>query len=378
MSCRARPVDASSVARFDGHGAVTAAALTVLDGAVATGLMVDVVVAAAVLDGVVLGTAIVVVGMLFVPVAGLTADVARVADASPFRVPGLEHPAASAMTAAVITSFLGSIGAGETLPAGGSSFVGTHPAPSSGSYLEIASTICPVCSAGAASGGRQGISGRIKASLLSLRRRRFKGSGSYWEDRYSRGGNSGAGSYGELARSKADVLNRLVAENGYKSVLELGCGDGNQLSLARYESYVGVDISSTAIANCRDRFGADPTKRFIVHGEEPIPDCELGLSLDVIYHLVEDDVFESYMADLLSHSTKAVVLYTSDSDAFVPEGPPPAHIRHRAVQRWMAERSGWELVQRIPNAYPFNAKQADLTSFADFYVYRRVPATSAG
>jgi SAM-dependent methyltransferase len=200
--------------------------------------------------------------------------------------------------------------------------------------------------------------------------RKFRNSSTYWEQRYFSGGNSGAGSYGRLAMAKADFVNRLVEERGIKTVLELGCGDGNQLVLARYPSYVGVDISTIAVEACRARFAGDTSKRFLVTGSEPLPICELGLSLDVIYHLVEDDVFERYMHDLLTHSSKLVVLYTSDSDV-TPPSPAP-HVRHRAVARWMASRSDWRFKERLQNPYPFQEGHEDTTSFADFYVYEKV------
>jgi SAM-dependent methyltransferase len=200
---------------------------------------------------------------------------------------------------------------------------------------------------------------------------RFGLSSEYWTERYLRGGNSGFGSYGRLAAFKADFLNEFVVANEVATVLELGCGDGNQLSLAHYPDYVGVDISETAIAKCRSRFENDTKKRFIVAGSE-LPICELGLSLDVIYHLVEDERFEHYMAELLRHSSRFVVLYTSNSSVFVPDRIEPPHIRHRDLSAWMARQTGWELVERIPNRFPFDTAAKDITSFADFYVYRRL------
>jgi SAM-dependent methyltransferase len=173
--------------------------------------------------------------------------------------------------------------------------------------------------------------------------------------------------------AKADVLNRLVDKEDINSVLELGCGDGNQLSLANYASYVGVDVSAVAIEACQARFFHDQSKRFFVAGTEPLPDCELGLSLDVIYHLVEDHIFEAYMHDLVSHSSRFLVLYTSDCDVFTPTGDPPPHIRHRPVSSWMASEPYWHLRERIPNPYPFQKADQINTSFADFYIFERDP-----
>lgn len=91
----------------------------------------------------------------------------------------------------------------------------------------------------------------------------FPGSAEYWEKRYSAGGNSGVGSYSHFAEFKAEVLNPFVATHDVKSVIEFGCGDGNQLTLAKYPSYLGLDVSASAIARCRETFKADLSKSFL-------------------------------------------------------------------------------------------------------------------
>jgi hypothetical protein len=90
----------------------------------------------------------------------------------------------------------------------------------------------------------------------------FRGSQTYWEAHYSRGGTSGEGSYGKFAEFKAEVLNRFVTENHVRSVIEFGCGDGNQLSYAQYPAYIGLDVSKTAIRQCIHRFRDDTSKSF--------------------------------------------------------------------------------------------------------------------
>ena len=213
-----------------------------------------------------------------------------------------------------------------------------------------------------------------RAIYRSYSQRNWVNSKNYWEQNYAKGGTSGPGSYGRLATGKADFLNRFVENEHIATALEIGCGDGNQLSLARYPSYVGVDISAVTVEACRARFADDPSKRFIVAGSEPLPVCELGLSLDVIYHLVEDETFERYMRDLLEHSSRFVVLYTSDSDVFLPKDPRTLHVRHRPVGRWMATRDDWRFKARYPNPYPYKQDRFDRTSPADFYVYERIPS----
>jgi SAM-dependent methyltransferase len=197
----------------------------------------------------------------------------------------------------------------------------------------------------------------------------FPGSRHYWRKRYAEGGHSGAGSSGRLARFKAETLNRFVARNEVRSVIEFGCGDGNQLRLARYPRYLGVDVSPDAVARCRAIFADDTSKRFVLTRDYDGESADLALSLDVIYHLVEDAVYEKYMHTLFSAARRHVILYTSDTDD--NRGYAGTHIRHRHVTRWVAMHApAWKLERRIANRYPFRGNPRT-GSFCDFFVYRR-------
>src|SRR5262245_60176590 len=90
----------------------------------------------------------------------------------------------------------------------------------------------------------------------------FPGTKDYWETRYAADGHSGLGSYGKIATFKAEILNAFVAQHEIRTVLEFGCGDGNQLRLARYPHYVALDISKSAIERCSRAFADDRTKPF--------------------------------------------------------------------------------------------------------------------
>lgn len=208
-----------------------------------------------------------------------------------------------------------------------------------------------------------------RAALAVWARRDFSTSDSYWEKRYQKGGNSGAGSYGRLAEHKADVLNGFAADKGVRSVIEFGSGDGNQLTLARYPDYTGVDVSETAINACRDLFSGDPTKTFMTLANYDGRKAELSLSLDVIYHLVEDETFNNYMETLFAASARFVIVYSSNKD----EQPVERHVRHRKFTTWVSEkRPDFRLADHIPNPFAFNPKDPENTSFADFYVFEKV------
>lgn len=210
-----------------------------------------------------------------------------------------------------------------------------------------------------------------------LGRKGFTSSRDYWQQRYAQGGNSGHGSYGALAEHKADVLNRFVAEHNIASVIEHGCGDGNQLTLAKYPSYLGLDVAPEAVRMCRERFAGDPTKRFSLVGEFDGKPADLAMSLDVIYHLVEDSVFDAYMRGLFASATRHVAIYSSDTDQ--QPAVAPDHVRHRRFTDWVKNNApGWRLTHTLDN--PLAAKDEKewaVGSFAKFYFYEpAAPASS--
>jgi len=199
--------------------------------------------------------------------------------------------------------------------------------------------------------------------------RTFPGSERYWEQRYAAGGDSGLGSYGKFSEFKAEVINGFVAEHDIGSVIELGCGDGNQLSLARYRSYLGLDVSATAVAACQRRFGSATSKSFRVTGAYRGERAELALSLDVIYHLVEDQVFENYMRMLFHAADRYVLIYSSDADE--DRAYEHGHVRHRKFTEWVREHlPDWSLQRHIPNKYPYNGDPREST-FSEFFIFAR-------
>lgn len=207
---------------------------------------------------------------------------------------------------------------------------------------------------------------RLEQLVTSVR---FPGSRRYWDRRYRCGGTSGAGSQGRIAEFKAEVLNRFVADNRVQSVVEHGCGDGSQLRLARYPRYLGLDVSSHAITLCRTRFRGDDTKEFRHVDQYRGERCDLALSIDVIFHLVEDDVYHRYMERLFDSAERFVIIYSSNTEERI--SPYAPHVRHRRFGSWVAANApGWLLEACVSNAFPY-VDEASEGSFADFFVYRR-------
>lgn len=183
-----------------------------------------------------------------------------------------------------------------------------------------------------------------------VQRRTFPGSAAYWESRYAAGGTSGLGSTGPQAAWKAEVVNGWVRELGVSSVVDLGCGDGQQLALAEYPRYLGIDPSGTAVRRCIEHFAGDPSKSFLhlTTGEFSDPAgwlrADLALSMEVLFHLVERQVFEDHLRLLFASAERWVVICSNDT----PGGGVAAHERHRSFTEWVAAHEpGWLLREKL-------------------------------
>ena len=194
-------------------------------------------------------------------------------------------------------------------------------------------------------------------------------SSSYWEKRYVEGRNSGAGSYGRLAKFKAEIINKFIKTNKINSIIEFGCGDGNQLSLFNTPKYIGLDISKKSIELCKKRFLHDRTKSFFIYNTPLSSKAELTLSLDVIYHLVEDKVFSEYINTLFSASKKYVIIYSSNINN--TKELHAKHVLHRNFSKYVDNNlTKWKLIKKIKNKYPLKNNPIN-ESLADFYIYKK-------
>lgn len=187
----------------------------------------------------------------------------------------------------------------------------------------------------------------------------------YWEQRYAGGGPSGPGSRGAHAEFKAEFVNEFIKSHDISTIVEFGCGDGDQVALGEYPSYVGLDVSESAIERCSERFDDDPTKRFQTYDPFEFDDHEtlradLVLSLEVLFHLVNDDIYEKTIYDMFTTADRYVIIFSSNYDDPAPE----IHVRHRRFTDHVEkEFPEFELIDYVEN--PFEER------VSDFYVYAR-------
>lgn len=134
-----------------------------------------------------------------------------------------------------------------------------------------------------------------------------------------------------------------------------------------------MDVSKESISMLSDYYKDDPTKSFFLMDpvgsqddlERLSADC--AISMDGVYHLVEDAVFETYMNRLFRSARRFVIVYSSDY-----ERSPEGHVRHRKFSDFIDSNwKSFELVQHLPNDYSEH-------TFAEFIVYKNVDRDRSG
>ena len=197
----------------------------------------------------------------------------------------------------------------------------------------------------------------------------------YWENRYRSGGNSGEGSHGYLKEYKNEIINNFIKKNKIKSIIDFGCGDGNQIENIDILNYYGYDVSNSTINRCKEMFKNTSKSNFnfyTINDSQEFIKAELGLSLDVIYHLVEDNVFHTYMKNLFDNSEKFVIIYSNDYNAdnvdpltnkhYAP------HVKPRNFTKYIETYfSKWFLIENIKNKYFGNNGV-----WSDFYIFQKL------
>lgn len=87
----------------------------------------------------------------------------------------------------------------------------------------------------------------------------------------------------------------------------------------------------------------------------------LTLSLDVLYHILEEDLFIDYIKNLFNYSNNFVLIYSSNV-----KGIKLNHIYTRKFTDYISNLfPNWQLIEKIDQKYPKK-------SSADFYLYKKL------
>tara|TARA_S200000501_G_scaffold284356_1_gene268624 strand:- start:1218 stop:1859 length:642 start_codon:yes stop_codon:yes gene_type:complete len=196
----------------------------------------------------------------------------------------------------------------------------------------------------------------IRELFRSKITKKFINSSQYWEDRYYYGGNSGSGSYYKNAAEKADYLNAKIDQLDIDTIVDIGCGDGNNLKLFKIQNYYGFDVSKTIISQNKREFKNDRSKQFLIIDEnfdENLSNIRnqenikkiICVSFDVIGHLVEDEIYDNHLKSFDLVNPDYLIISNFDVETEYDLSVP--HIKGRNYPRDLLNR-GWKLVDVHP------------------------------
>lgn len=192
----------------------------------------------------------------------------------------------------------------------------------------------------------------------------------YWEARHRARLGTPAARIGPIGSMKIRVVNRLYEQFGVATHMDFGCDDGRLLEHIHAERFVGVDISGTLLRNLKNKFPDESRWKFIhVKELDAAYPCDLVTSLDVVHHLVEDQIFAAYMKRLFKFATKVVCIYSSDHEF----SGGARHVRYRDFAAYIAQHfPGWQLTETIENPNVSKEEQKLGIPPSRFFIYTPV------
>lgn len=175
---------------------------------------------------------------------------------------------------------------------------------------------------------------RLADFVRKISDRSFPGSARYWERRYLAGmRGAGRGSAGMAFKDKLATVDRVIRATKSLTVLDLGCGPeafGNYLH--NVGTYLGIDVSHEAVRTSQAKRSVPGRRYQDLPSFGPLGEFDLVLSLEVIFHLVEDHVYHRYMSHLTESSTGYLLIQSTDREEDRFHG---SHYRDRPFRDWI-------------------------------------------
>jgi len=137
---------------------------------------------------------------------------------------------------------------------------------------------------------------------------------SYWDTRYKKGGNSGAGSIGQYRNQKWDIIESFVGD--VNDVIDVGCGDLSFWEGKDCVSYLGIDRSPKIININRI---ARPHWKFINAdaAETQSIQARIVFCFDILFHIMNDGIYCDILSNLTKYSNEWIFIFTWKENPFI-------------------------------------------------------------
>lgn len=154
----------------------------------------------------------------------------------------------------------------------------------------------------------------------------------YWDVRHSNGRTSGNGSIGCLRDFKWEKIEEHVGK--VNDVIDVGCGDLSFWDGRDCDNYVGIDCSEVVI---QKNIVKRPKWNFITSRSDNtmvsmLCKADVVFCFDMLFHIMEDDVYENTIENLTRFSKKHVFIYTWVKNPFVGFGGLKRNIRNKDIR----------------------------------------------
>ena len=168
---------------------------------------------------------------------------------------------------------------------------------------------------------------------------------------------SGQGSRGEVKEQKRQLLYEFSIER-FKSVLDIGCGDGETLQGLNIQNYTGVDISQAAIEQHKAK---RETGRFI-HAESALhlPKNVVGdltLCFEVLIHQPTIEDFDATLSKVVAATSKRLIISGYESAQYLDK----SHMCffHRPLKDALINSGKFKTVTKVANYHNLAVYVAD-------------------
>lgn len=172
----------------------------------------------------------------------------------------------------------------------------------------------------------------------------------YWDNWYTRGGNSGEGSRGYYRIWKWHCIKKYVDIHNC-SVIDVGCGDLDFWKERDCKHYIGIDVSPTKIKINQKK---KPTWNFICSDASEyhtLPPADVVFCHDMLFHIMDDGTYNGILNNLTRYSDKFIFIYTWLVNPLEPRTDDSRYQKYRDFNLYIPifETAGFELVKMIPS-----------------------------